>query len=234
MTVAFPPLFRGQPAGDPLTDAVTMAAAGTDPGLITYSIQPERLRAALVLAPEDPLEDALAMVLAAANGFADAFGALAPSEVACHIEWPGRIRIEGARAGSISATASTTDPNAVPDWLIVSIDIALADTRTDPGDDPETTTLAEEGCADITGTQLLEAWSRHTLLWIHEWEEDGIARLHRDWTGRAWNIGGEITVELHGDTATGTFTGLDERGGLLLKQANRIRLIPLSATLEPA
>ena len=45
-------------------------------------------------------------------------------------------------------------------------------------------------------------------------------------------MGQEITVARGGETLTGTFAGLDERGGLLLKGASGVRLVPLSAMLE--
>ena len=231
---SLPPLFRGEPAQSPLETAVRRAREGTDPGLVAFHASDDRLVAALVLAPEAPLEDAMAMILAAANGFADAFGALAPSEVACQFDWPGGIRINGARCGALRAAASTRDPAAEPGWLVIGLDVPLRGDpgAVEPGERPGETTLWEEGCGEISAIRLLESWSRHTLVWIHEWLDAGIGRLHRDWTGRAWGLGEEITLDIAGARLTGTFAGLDERGGLLLKGASGVRLVPLSATLE--
>ncbi len=233
-TLSLPPLFHGEAADAPFNRAVARAREGTDPGLVTYWPVPQRLTAALVLAPEAPLEDAMAMVLAAGNGFADAFGALAPSEVACQFDWPGGIRINGAKCGALRAAASTRDPGAEPDWLVIGIDVpVMSETGTaEPGERPDETTLWDEGCGDITSLELLESWSRHTLVWIHEWLDAGIGRIHRDWTGRAWGVGEPISVEVGGEALSGTFTGLDERGGLVLKEASGTRLLPLTATLE--
>ena len=233
MDVSLPPLFTGQPAEEPFVEAVAAARAGTDAGLLTHRIRPDRLSAALVLAPEVPLADAMAMVLAAANGFADAFGAIAPSEIACQFDWPGTIRINGARAGGFRAAASTRDPAAEPDWLVIGLDLKFfADARDEPGNTPDETTLWEEGCAEIEPLRMLESWSRHTLVWIHEWTDTGIAKLHRDWLGRAFAHGEEIAVRLPAETATGRFVGLDEAGGLLLTSGGATRLIPLTAMLE--
>ncbi|MEM0947730.1 MAG: biotin/lipoate--protein ligase family protein [Pseudomonadota bacterium] len=230
-----PPLFFSEAAEHPFAHAIARARAGTEPGLVTYQPQPRSLNAALVLAPEVPLEDAMAMLLAAGNGFGDAFGALAPSETACQFEWPGGIRINGARCGKLRAAASTYDPAAEPDWLVIGLDVPLSyETGPDaePGSRPDETTLWAEGCGDITTIQLLESWTRHTLVWIHEWLDAGMSRIHRDWVGRAWQVSAPIAVTVGDETASGVFTGLDERGGLILKDGTRTRHFPLSATLE--
>lgn len=228
-----PPLFTGLAADDPFAAAAAAAREGTDAGLLAYRIRPDQLSAALVLAPEVPLCDAMAMVLAAANGFADAFGALAPSEVACQFDWPGTIRINGARAGGFRAAAATREPEAEPDWLVIGLDLRVADeTAREPGETPDETTLAEEGCGDIDPQDMLEGWSRHLLARIHDWSGTGIATLHRDWLGRAFAQGREVAVRLPGETLAGRFTGLDEKGGLLLTSGAATRLIPLTAMLE--
>jgi len=186
-----------------------------------------------VLAPEAPLEDAMAMVFAAANGFADAFGALAPSEVACQFDWPGGIRINGALAGGLRAAAATTDPQTEPDWLVVGLDIRFFEGATaDPGLTPDRTTLWDEGCGEIEPLRLLESWSRHTLVWIHEWLEAGMPRLHEFWRGRAFAIGQEVRVALAGEDLRGQFVGIDERGGMILKTGDETRLLPLGRMLE--
>lgn len=230
---SLPPLFRGEAAADPFLTAVTRAREGTDPGLVAHAIRPDRLSAALVLAPEAPLEDAMAMVFAAANGFADAFGALAPSEVACQFDWPDGLRINGGLAGRLRAAASTTDPKAEPDWLVVGFDLRVfEEAGIEPGQTPDRTTLWDEGCAEVEPLHLLESWSRHTLVWIHEWLEAGMPRLHEFWRGRAFAIGKTVRVTLAGEDLEGQFQGIDERGGMLLKTGETTRLLPLCLMLE--
>ena len=234
-TPSFPPLFSGQAAENPFPEAIAAARSGTDAGLLTHRIRPDHLSAALVLAPECPLEDAMAMVLAAGNGFADAFGALAPSEIACQFDWPGEIRINGGRAGRIRASASSRETSAVPGWLVVGLDLRVFENAgAEPGATPDSTTLWDEGCSEIAPRDMLEAWARHTLFWIHEWLDTGIAKLHRDWLGRAFAKGEAAMIRLPGDTLSGIFTGLDEKGGLLLTSDGTTRLIPLTAMLEDA
>lgn len=231
--LSFPPLLRGEVApADPFAKAVSAATLGCDPGLIVHNGGGETLSAALVLAPEAPLEDAMGMVFAAMLGLSDALGALAPPEVAVHMVWPGGLRVNGARCGGFRAAASTDEPDAEPDWLVVGFDLPIT-ADGEPGADPDVTALHEEGCAEIDPLRLLESWSRHTLVWINTWLEDGMGKLHADWRGRAHGIGEPVTLALGGAAHDGVFVGIDERGGMLLRDAETTRLIPLTAMLEP-
>lgn len=227
----FPPLLSGEPVAkgvDPFAKAVARAALGADPGLVVWSEETSTLRAAMVLAPEVPLEQAAPAAFALALGLGDALGALAPPEVAVHFDWPSGLRVNGARCGRLRAAASTDDPAAEPDWMVVGIEIPLTPPRArDPGADPERTWLAEEGCAEITASRLLEAWSRHSLVWINTWTERGFQPLHESWRGRAWGLGEPLTEG-------GVFMGLDEYGGQLVKSASGTALRPLHAHLLEA
>ena len=226
----FPPLMRGEaaPAGaDPFDKAVSEAVMGIDPGLVVYQLEPERMRAAIVLTPEAPLSSAMAMVFAASLGFADALGALAPPEVGVHFDWPATLRINGALCGRLRAAASTDDPTLEPDWLVIGLDLPLW-AEGDPGHTPERTVLFNEGCADVSPVQLTESWSRHMLVWINRWMDEGMAPLHADWRARAFAMG--ETTQVMG--RAGTFMGLDEAGGLLLRVGEKTDLIPLTEMLE--
>ena len=60
------------------------------------------------------------------------------------------------------------------------------------------TTLAEEGCGDIQTVDLLEAFARHFLAWIHRWQEDGVGPVQQAWLARATGLGKPIEVEVGG------------------------------------
>ena len=231
-TPAFPPLMSGHPvdAGiDPFEKACAMAALGCDAGVIVYNVAANRLAAALVMAPEVPLHEAMAMLPACAVGFQNALGALGPPEVAVHLDWDGGLRINGAACGRMRAMAGTDDPAALPGWLVVGLELPLLMTGTaPPGARPDETALYEEGCADVDATALLEAWARHTLNWITRWEEDGARALHAEWRGLAQGVGEDITR----DGRTGTFLGVDENFGMLLRDRDGTHLVPLSSVLE--
>ncbi|WP_170528308.1 biotin/lipoate--protein ligase family protein [Ruegeria arenilitoris] len=224
----FPPLLSGHPVQggeDPFDHAQAMAALGCDAGSVVYNIQADRLRAAIVFAPEVPLQDAMAMLPLCAVGFQNALGALAPPEVAVHLGWDGPIFVNGARCGRFRAAASTSDPETVPDWLVVGWELALLQTGDEPGKSPDVTALYDEGCADVSPVQLVESWSRHMLTWLNRWSEDGNAPLHGEWMGLLQGVG-----EPYGDR--GVFLGADERFGMLLRNGADTQLVPLTRLLE--
>ncbi|WP_317057133.1 MULTISPECIES: biotin/lipoate--protein ligase family protein [Roseovarius] len=228
---AFPPLMQGHAvdAGiDPFEKACAMAALGCDAGTIVYSVGVNRLAGALVMAPEVPLEEAMAMLPTCGVGFQNALGALAPPEVAVHLEWAGGLRVNGASCGRMRAMAGSDDPKEMPGWLVVGFELPLVLLSAVPGDDPDQTALYEEGCADVDPTQLLESWARHTLVWINRWEDEGSRPLHAEWRGLAHAMGEE--VEINGQT--GTFLGVDENFGMLLRSGETTDLVPLSSVLE--
>ncbi|MGR3518743.1 MAG: DUF4444 domain-containing protein [Roseovarius sp.] len=228
---SFPPLMSGLAvtgAISPFDKARAMAALGCDAGLIVHNVTDRQLAAALVMAPEVPLAQAMAMLPACGIGFQNALGALAPPEVAVHLEWPGGIRVNGARCGRLRVAAGGTDPAALPGWLVVGLDVPITPGTDRPGETPDETALLEEGCAELDPLMLLEAWARHTLVWITRWEDEGPRPLHAEWRGLAWGVGEPVT---RGDMC-GTWLGVDEDFGMLMREGDITHLIPLTSLLE--
>lgn len=224
----FPPLFHGIAGADPFAEACAQARAGCDAGLVVHDLQIDRLRAAIVFAPEVPLSDAAVMLPVCGIGFQNAFGALAPPEVAVHLEWTGGIRVNGASCGQLCMAADPRDPALVPGWLVVGLDLPLMGVSEAPGSTPDRTTLFDEGCAEIDPVLLLEAWVRHTLVWINRWSDGDMRGIHAEWAGLAHGIGEQVEVS----GQEGLFTGVDDRFGMLMKQESGTRLIPLTDLLE--
>ncbi|WP_050929712.1 biotin/lipoate--protein ligase family protein [Aestuariivita boseongensis] len=227
----FPPLMSGvavEGGIDPFDKARSMAALGCDAGTVVHNIQVDRLRAAIVFAPEVALEQAMAMLPVCGVGFQNALGALAPPEVAVHLEWQGGIRVNNASCGRLRAASSTTDPGALPDWLVIGLDLPLLQTATDPGATPDVTSLYDEGCADVDPVQLIESWARHTLVWVNRWEDDGNRPLHAEWMGLLHGVGDPITMM----GRQGRFLGVDDQFGMLIRDDETTHLIPLSQVLE--
>ncbi|MEL7153847.1 MAG: biotin/lipoate--protein ligase family protein [Pseudomonadota bacterium] len=226
----FPPLLTGEeaPAGaDPFDKAVAAALTGCDAGLLVWSRRADALSAAVVLAPECPLEQAVGISFAVSVGLVDALGALAPPEVAVHHVWPGAFKVNGADCGFLRGAASTSDTSLEPDWLVFGIEVPFLPTG-EGGEDPTRTCLFNEGCAEITPQQLLESWSRHMLVWINRWLDEGLAPLHAAWRERAWEMGEALP------DGSGTFMGLDELGGMLVKSDGGTTVRPLTDLLDPA
>lgn len=229
-TPRFPPLMSGLAVGgqaDPFDAACAMAEMGCDAGLVVYSLAANRMAAALVFAPEVPLKNAAAMLPLCAVGFQNALGAVGPPELAVHLEWAGGIRLNGARCGSFRMAAGSSDPASVPNWLVVGFALPLL-LAGQGGDTPDETALHEEGCTDVAPGLLLESWARHTLNWIARWESDGNAPLHAEWRGLAHGMGQPLTRS----GVSGTFLGVDEDFGMLLRNGDTTHLFPLTDLLE--
>lgn len=230
--LSFPPLFHGlATAGtDPFVVACAEARKGCDAGLVAYDLRPDVMRAAMVFAPEVPLREAVIMLPLCGVGFQNALGALAPPEVSVHLEWAGAIRVNGGRCGALSMAAAPPAPEVEPDWLVVGIELDLWPASEETGLTPDVTALFTEGCADVEAPMLLEAWVRHTLVWLNRWQEDGLRPVHTEWNGIVHDRGEEISVA----GRTGIFLGVDEAFGMLLQKDGRTTIIPLTEILREA
>lgn len=232
-TPTFPPLFSGLAVEgqiDPFDKACVEAARGCDAGLVVYNLGADTMRTAMVFAPDVILADAMTMLPLCGVGFQNALGALAPPEVAVHLEWNGGLKINGASCGRMRVAASDNDPDVEPDWLIVGLDLPLWPDSDETGITPDQTALYAEGCADVSADRLIEAWVKHTLVGINRWTEDGAASLHKEWRGLAHGIGEDIEI----DGKTGTFLGVDERFGMLIRDDETTHLVSLTHLLENA
>jgi BirA family transcriptional regulator, biotin operon repressor / biotin---[acetyl-CoA-carboxylase] ligase len=224
-TPTFPPLLSGEVVPrnvDPFEKAVSRAVAGVDSGTVFYSEAGDTLRAALVLAPETPLEEAIQAVYVAQIGLAESLGALAPPEVPVHFLWPDRIKVNGAVCGKVRFAADVSDPNEQPNWLVVGIELPFIPQGDDPGANPNETCLLEEGCSDVTPMVLLESWSRHTLLWLTYLLDEGSERIHKEWRPRCDTLGERVETP-----KPGVFVGLDEKGRMLLRDGPMTETISL-------
>ena len=161
-------------------------------------------------------------------GFQNALGALAPPEVAVHLDWNGGLRVNGASCGCMRVAASVNDPKLQPDWFVVGLELPLWPENDDTGNTPDQTALYAEGCADVNAVDLLESWVKHTLVGINTWLESGAATLHSDWRGLAHGIGEDAQL----NDLKGTYLGVDERFGMLLRDSETTHLIPLTYLLE--
>lgn len=227
----FPPLLRGVAAGsdmEPMDKACGLAMRGCQGGTVVHALRSDRLGAALVFAPEVCLGEAMAMFPVCGLGLQNAMGALAPPEVAVQLTWDGQIHINGARCGALSVGASSRDPGSVPDWLVVGVDVRLAQSGADPGATPEVTALYDEGCADVSATHLLEAWARHTMVWINRWADAGNICLLDHWTGLLLGVGAPVQRGV----MQGQFLGVNENFGMRIQSGGITHLVPLTSLLE--
>lgn len=217
----FPPLLTGHDVSGgtrPLQAACEAAGTGRmGAGDVVWSRNEQRVGLALILEPEVPLARSVEMLPLAMVAAGDCLGALTPPQVAVMFRWPNVILINGGVAGGVhGAFGGAANVGQVPDWLVIAIELRHRRGPQDgePGDTPDVTWLSEEGCAELTRTDLIESYSRHLLTWINSWQDEGFRPVHESWMFRA-----EGREE---DTAIGeggTFVGLDDSGNLLYRTA---------------
>ncbi|MDA8586008.1 DUF4444 domain-containing protein [Rhodobacteraceae bacterium] len=232
-TPSFPPLFTGlavEGSTDPFDHACGEATRGCDAGLVIYNLGSTELRGAMVFAPDVTLANAMTMLPLCGVSFQNALGALAPPEVAVHLDWNGGLRINGGACGRLRVAASDKLPDADPGWLVIGLELTLWPESDDGGTTPNQTALYAEGCADVSADDLIESWVKHTLVGINRWTEDGPASLHKDWRGLAHGIDAPIEM----DQKSGIFLGVDERFGMLIRNDTTTHLVPLTHLLENA
>jgi BirA family biotin operon repressor/biotin-[acetyl-CoA-carboxylase] ligase len=234
----FPPLLRPfavTPDVHPFERGLGLAAEGADPGTLLWSTGHDACEGAIVLAPEQPREPSLPVVLIALLGLGDALGAMVPPMVAVTFGWPDRIEVNGGVVGGVRfACAATEIAAAVPDWLVIGFGVAVRGRRAgQPGADRgQRTTLADEGCGEVMTLDLLEAFGRHFLSWINRWQEEGVEPVQRAWLSRATGLGKRIEVPLRDQVRSGTFEGLTETGALRLVRDGVAQTIALDEAMR--
>ncbi|MDJ0390442.1 biotin/lipoate--protein ligase family protein [Roseomonas sp. E05] len=205
-----PSLFDPVPlgAGEDARARAMALASERGGGTLTWLAAPERVEAALVLEPEEPLAAARAAVLAAANAFADALVVLGPPEIPVTLRWPAGIVLNSAVVGD----ATLGEPpgfaeEAVPDWLVVGFRARWRHPPGyQPGLDPGRTALAEEGFLEVPPEELVAGWARHLMVSFAEWQARGFPAM-------AERVLARLEVE---DWMRGARRGLDPASGDLI------------------
>jgi BirA family biotin operon repressor/biotin-[acetyl-CoA-carboxylase] ligase len=216
----FPPLLSARrivPGTHVFDAAVAGAAEGSlRAGDALWDGDPTRVAVAIVLEPEVTLRRAVQMLPLAIVAAGDCIGALAPPQVGVMFRWPQTIAVNGAAVGHVRVASPSADADREPDWLVVAIDLRMrpAPDADEPGRAPDRTTLADEGCEDLTNLDLMGSFARHFLTWLNIWQDDGYGPVRYNWLERAEVDGGND--EIGGVT---TISGMDEAGNLLVRNA---------------
>lgn len=233
---ALPPLLTGRetPSGvDPFARAIAAAAAGEEAGALYWSPDEDVLRMAVVFAPEIALGDAASMLFVAAVALNDSLGALGPPEMGVQHVWPDGVKVNGGWCGALRLASDAASAEETPDWMVVGVSLSREmPADIDPGEAPDMTALAEEGCGGLSRVRLIESWSRHLLTWVHRWETDGPRPIFDAWLNRAEGRGAEVAFRHQDALRRGSFLGLSERGDMMLKTPEGTVTLPLLAILD--
>ena len=214
--------------------AVALARGGAGPATLVWSPRRDRLDAAVVLAPDCPLGEAVVAHTAAVVALGDAIGSLVPAGVDARFEWPGRVLANaGAVAGVTLDAAASADVSLPVEWLVVAVDVAVTDATDDiPVQvDLTRTTLRAEGCQDIAPGDVLASFARYFMSWINRFEADGFAPVRAGYLHRWAERGKTVTLRIGDTEVRGTFEDITEDGALVVLEGEGRREITLAAAL---
>ncbi|MGX9115822.1 biotin/lipoate--protein ligase family protein [Mesorhizobium sp. BHbsci] len=186
-------------AGDAFAHACAIAAeegAGTLAWVRRYDLA----EFAVVLEPEEPLEEARRAIYAGMNALADALAVHAPPSRPITFDWPGTIRVDGVLVGGARlGWPEGAREHEIPDWLVFSGMIRTAVIRAgEPGLRPLLGALDELGFAALDAGEIVASFSRHLMAAFHEWSDTGFGSIASRWLDRLPRKGDEHT-ELAGN-----------------------------------
>jgi biotin-(acetyl-CoA carboxylase) ligase len=211
-------LDRERPA---LAHALAAIPRAPADGTVYWTDRGDRLEVAFVLEPEAGPEATLRAHWVLMTALGDALGALLPPIRPIGLHWPCRVSVDGASVGEVASRMPPCAPDAIPAWLVLAALVRIGGVRggVESGSAPELTDLHEEGAGDIDSASLLEALSRHFLVWMHRWQEEGFAPVARAWNARCPERGSEQALTVAGVTHRGRLLGLDVEGRLRIGTA---------------
>jgi BirA family transcriptional regulator, biotin operon repressor / biotin---[acetyl-CoA-carboxylase] ligase len=224
-----PPVFDPYPLDreDPFAWA-RMRAGELGAGAFAYAATQCELRCATVFEPDPAGPPAFGALLAACLAFGDALGSLGPPNLVLHHDWPATLRVGGAVVGGLDLAVGPAGPDMPdrPDWMVVgaSVVLALSGARAaDPGLDPDSTALAEEGF-EIEPEILAESYARYLLNRLSLFQETGFAGLRGEWLARWPGRGRQVALVTPGGRVEGEAAGVDGQGALLLAGGRRVAI----------
>ncbi|GAA0601831.1 biotin/lipoate--protein ligase family protein [Craurococcus roseus] len=223
----FDPVFALREGGDAFARAIELAPA-RGAGTLVWVRAYARAEAAVVLEPEMPLGPARLAFHAAATALADTLASLGPPEVAVALKLPGTVLVNLGECGAVRLAAPPgAAEDAVPDWLVVGMELRLAfPIGYETGRTPDLTSLEEEGFEGVGPAELTAGWARHLMAGLDEWQARGPRRVAERYLARL----------LDGADTPGLRRGIDpDTGALVFDRAGGAReRRPLPGTPDAA
>ncbi len=184
-------------------------------GTLVHVRSLSRAEAAVVLEPEMSLAAARLAFHVGLNALADALTVLGPANTPVTFQWPGTVLVNGGRIGEFRlAIPEEATGDGVPEWLVIGFEIRLSWREGHEGGLlPGETALADEGFEEITAEAVVEAWARHMLAGMDEWQTRGPRRAAEKFLARLLD---------HSETP-GVKRGLDPSTGALVLERDGAR-----------
>lgn len=226
-----PPPFRPialREAGDAFAHAVAIAAE-EGAGTLVHVGRFDLVEFAVVLEPDEALKSSRRAFYAGMVALAEALAAHAPPEKLIHVEWPGALFVDGALIGGARlAWPNNADENAPANWLVFGATLRVTVMEPiEPGLRPSSAALEEEGFEDLGPGRLIESFTRHFMVQLDAWQEQGFAPVARTYLPY---LGAESGVRRE----------IDESGDLLVRHTgnaaerrNLVEALHETAWLDP-
>ncbi len=144
------------------------------------------------------------------------------SDIPLALKWPNDLLANGKKASGI-LLESAADADGWMDWLIIGTGVNV---ELSPAEIPDVTSLHEEG-AKISVESLLCAFLERLFWYSEQWQESGFEPIRERWMLYALPVGTEMRVKLSDGGVLGRFSGIDERGSLLLGSDGEVRRIDM-------
>lgn len=207
-----PPPFRQvmlREAGDAFAHAQSIAAeAGA--GTLVWVGRFDLVEFALVLEPDEALENARRTFYAGMAALADALLVHAPPEKVIAFDWPDAIFVDGGLiGGGRLAWPANADEHEPPPWLVFGAMIrTVTTTAGEPGLRPFAAALEEEGFDDLGSGRLVEGFARHFMVALDAWKEGSFAAVAKSYL--QWL-----------PTESGLRREIDDNGDLVLRRTGK-------------
>ena len=206
-------------------DAFTHAqavAADEGAGTLVWVRRFDTIEFAVVLEPEQKLSQARCALYAGMNAAADALGTYCPPEKPIEFAWPDTIMLDGGIIGGCRlAAAPGAAEDAIPDWLVLGVNLrSVVEVTIDQTFD-RGTSLSTEGFEMMDGNKIIESFSRHLMAAFDGWKAGGFKTLADRYLARL-------------QVAKSVRRGLDVNGDLLERRLPDLKQItrqPLTAAL---
>ena len=198
--------------GDAFAHAVEIAPE-QGAGTLTYVGRFDLAEFAVVLEPDEPLRTARRTLHLGMVALTDALLSYAPPERLVEIEWPDAIRVDGGLVGGgrirWPQDAREDEP---PAWMVFGAMIrTVSMSDTEPGLNPLSAALEEEGFTDLTSAALVESFARHLMVHNDAWLEYGFPMVAKEYVQR-----------LPRGSGKGLRREIDENGDLLARRMGKV------------
>ena len=183
-----PPPFtavRLREVGDAVAHAVSIAAE-QGAGTLVYVGRFDLAEFALVLEPEEPLSQARRAFYAGMAALTEALSAHAEPETSIAIGWPDAITVNGGLVGGGRlAWPQGIKEDETPPWLVFGAMIrTVSMTGLEPGLNPLSTVLEEEGFTEVMSNELVESFARNFMRTVDSWQESGFGAVAKNYLAR--------------------------------------------------